>query len=393
MTILPDWPVFRVGFRPFFLLGMVASILLMGAWMAFTQAGVRPAPLIAGSAIWWHAHEMIYGYALAVAAGFLLTAVRNWTGLTTARGGGLAGLVLLWIGGRILPWLPLGPHAWLLAGVADALFVAGLSAAVLRPLILRREWARMGIVSKVVFFLPGQVMFMLGVSGRVDDGERMGVMIGLYVLLSLMLVLARRLLPMFIERATGASALINRRWVDLGCFVLFLAFAIVEVFDPDSVWGTALAGILAVLHLIRMAGWHVPAIWRMPMLWSLYLAYGWVVVGLLLRAAAGLGYAPASLAIHAFTVGGIGMMTLGMMVRITLGHTGRQVMRPPAVIPLAFALMLIAALARVAGIGLAPAHAAVWMGAAQTCWILAFALALASIGPMLWRERADGRWG
>jgi uncharacterized protein involved in response to NO len=175
--------------------------------------------------------------------------------------------------------------------------------------------------------------------------------------------------------------------------VLFLAFAIVEVFDPGSVWGTYLAGMLAALHLIRMAGWHVPAIWRMPMLWSLYLAYGWVVVGLLLRAAAGLNHAPASLAIHAFTVGGIGMMTLGMMVRITLGHTGRQVMRPPAVVPLAFALMLLAALARVAGVGLVPAHASVWMGAAQVCWMLAFALALGSIGSMLWRERADGRWG
>ena len=390
---MPDWPILRVGFRPFFLLAMAVSVFLMGAWLMVTQTGARLPAFRIGSSIWWHAHEMIYGYALAAAAGFLLTAVRNWTGRPTAHGLPLALLALLWLLGRALPWLPGEPAGWWLGACADLLFIAFLSWAVLTPLVRERAWARLGIVSKIAFFLPGQALFMLGAAGRLDDGERMGVMVGLYMLLSLMLVLARRLLPMFIARATGAEHLKQRRWVDAGCFALFLVFAVIEVFDPGSTWGTALAAALAVLHGIRLAGWHDRAIWRMPMLWVLYIAYAWMIVGFLLRVGQGAWGLPASLAIHAFTVGGIGMMTMGMMSRVTLGHTGRVVMSPPRLVPWAFALLLAAAIVRVAGPMWFPSWVQEALAAAQAAWMAAFALALAALGPMLWRERADGRWG
>ncbi len=390
---MPDWPILRVGFRPFFLLAMAVSVFLMGAWLMVTQTGARLPAFRIGSSNWWHAHEMIYGYALAVAAGFLLTAVRNWTGRSTAHGLPLALLALLWLLGRALPWLPGEPAGWWLGACADLLFIAFLSWAVLAPLVRERAWARLGIVSKIAFFLPGQALFMLGAAGRLDDGERMGVMVGLYMLLSLMLVLARRLLPMFIARATGAEHLKQRRWVDAGCFALFLVFAVIEVFDPGSTWGTALAAALAVLHGIRLAGWHDRAIWRMPMLWVLYIAYAWMIVGFLLRVGQGAWGLPASLAIHAFTVGGIGMMTMGMMSRVTLGHTGRVVMSPPRLVPWAFALLLAAAIVRVAGPMWFPSWVQEALAAAQAAWMAAFALALAALGPMLWRERADGRWG
>ena len=390
---MPDWPILRVGFRPFFLLAMAVSVFLMGAWLMVTQTGARLPAFRIGSSVWWHAHEMIYGYALAAAAGFLLTAVRNWTGRPTAHGLPLALLVLLWLLGRALPWLPGESAGWWLGACADLLFIAFLSWAVLTPLVRERAWARLGIVSKIAFFLPGQALFMLGAAGRLDDGERMGVMVGLYMLLSLMLVLARRLLPMFIARATGAEHLKQRRWVDAGCFALFLVFAVIEVFDPGSTWGTALAAALAVLHGIRLAGWHDRAIWRMPMLWVLYIAYAWMIVGFLLRVGQGAWGLPASLAIHAFTVGGIGMMTMGMMSRVTLGHTGRVVMSPPRLVPWAFALVLAAAIVRVAGPMWFPSWVQEALAAAQAAWMAAFALALAALGPMLWRERADGRWG
>jgi len=318
------WALFRLGFRPFFMAAALLGIISMVIWMAERVFYVRLLP-VGAPPINWHAHEMIYGYALAVIAGFLLTAVRNWTNIQTLHGRGLQLLLLLWVLARVALLLP-GQMALLAGLMLDNLFIVCLSVALTVPVAQAKLWKNMSVISKLYFFLIGNVIYTLGVFGLFNDGQRIGIFIGLYMILSLILVLSRRVMPMFIERGVGyAVSLNNHMWVDIACFLLFLLFAIVDIFFAEPALSAWLAAGLFLLHSIRLRGWHTHGIWSKPLLWVLYLAYGWMILGFALKFAAFVfGFSP-SLAIHAFTVGGIGMMTLGMMSRISLGHTGRDI--------------------------------------------------------------------
>ena len=382
----------RLGFRPFFLGAALFSIVAMGVWMAVVvaSAGILPAHV---SPPFWHAHEMVYGYAMAVVAGFLLTATRNWTGIQTLDGRPLLLLLLLWITARIAYLLP-GSHATLAAILLDCVFIISLSIALTLPVARARLWKNMGVISKVYFFLPGQILYGLGVMGWFENGQRLGIYIGLYMIVSLILVLARRVLPMFIERGVGYPVTLkNRLWVDVSCFLLFIVFAVSDIFLDTPSLTTACAATLFVLHAIRLWGWYTPGIWNKPMLWVLYVAYGWMIVGFGLKCLAGLTGISPSLATHAFTAGGIGMMTLGMMSRVTLGHTGRDVSRPPQGVGIMFMALMLAAFVRVAFPLLLANDYIEWIALSQALWMTAFVIFLKLFAPMLTQPRIDGRPG
>ncbi|MDQ6968519.1 MAG: NnrS family protein [Mariprofundaceae bacterium] len=389
-----DWVLFRLGFRPFFIAAACWSVVAMGLWMAeiVFSIDIVPEPL---SPSFWHAHEMIYGYALAVIAGFLLTAVRNWTGIQTLHGSSLQGLLLLWLVARIAPLFP--NHAMLVLGlICDGLFIVALSVALTWPIVQAKLWKNMVVVSKLYFFLPGHVLYSLGVLGMFPDGERLGVYIGLYMVLSLILVLSRRLIPMFIERGidTDGVKLRNCRWVDLACFLLFLVFITLDVFFALPVWIGCLALVLAALHAIRLWGWYHPDIWNHPLLWVLYVGYGWVVIAFVLKAASiWLAISP-TLAVHAFAVGAIGMMTIGMIARIALGHTGRNIKQPPRGVAMVFGALLAGAIVRVfAPLVVADHDLVVWIALSQGLWMMAYVLLLWLYMSILINPRIDGKWG
>ena len=386
------WALFRLGFRSFFLAAGVMAVLGMLIWMAQLLLSAHILP-DSQNPLFWHAHEMLYGYALAVIAGFLLTAVRNWTNLPTLHGRPLQLLLLCWLLARITALLP-GQTA-LLAGLAlDNLFIFGLSAALTMPVVKAKLWKNMGVVSKVYFFLIGNVIYGLGALGLFEDGRRIGVYIALYMILSLMLVLSRRVIPMFIERGVGYPVVLtNRLWVDIACFLIFMIFAVSDIFFEQPALTAWLALALCLLHSVRLQGWHTHGIWQKPLLWGLYIAYGWVIVGFALKFTVFAAGVPFSLAIHAFTVGGIGMMTLVMMSRISLGHTGRDINRPPAAVGPIFSILCGAALVRVLLPLLSESHYLLWVGLSQMLWIAAFALFLYRYIPILTRPRIDGRPG
>ena len=387
-----EWALFRRGFRPFFLMAAIFSLVSMAIWAAdyIAHAAILPAGV---SPMFWHAHEMVYGYALAVVAGFLLTAVRNWTGIQTLHGLPLLLLVLLWAMARIIPFIS-GENTLMTAAVLDNLFILYLSVALTIPVARARLWKNMGVISKVYFFLISNVIYALGVFGLVRGGQRIGVFIGLYMILSLILVLARRVLPMFIERGVGYPiTLKNRLWVDIACFLLFLVFAVADIFFSAPRLTAWLAAVLCILHAVRLSGWHTPGIWKRPLLWVLFAAYAWMIVGFALKfAALTFGISP-SLAVHAFTIGGIGMMTLGMMSRVSLGHTGRNINQPPSGIGAMFALLLTGAFIRVVLPLLSGDHYLLWIGLSQAFWMMAFAVFLYLYAGILVRPRMDGRWG
>ena len=386
-------PVFlSLGFRPFFTAAAVFSVLSMLTWM---QVYVFGRGWLPGGlpAVIWHAHEMVYGYAMAVIAGFLLTAVRNWTGVQTLQGLPLLLLLLLWAAARLLVFAGDGvPLA--LGALADTLFAAFLLIAIARPVIKARQWRQMGILSKLILLLCGNLLFYAGALEIIPQGVREGLYSGLYLIVALILVMARRVLPMFIEKGVARPVrLINRRWLDAAGLLLFLVFWIADILQPDSRLVAALAVMLFILHALRMAGWYTPGIWRRPLLWVLYGGYGFLVLGFALKAAVPLVAVSPLLALHAFAYGGIGLFTLGMMTRVTLAHTGRNIQEPPPVLFWMFAVLMLGALIRVLLPLADPGHYALWIGLSQALWIAAFAAFLFTCLPMLLKPRIDGQGG
>ena len=376
-------PLWSLGFRPFFLAAGAYAVVAMSVWFAVYSFGLDtvfsrlPAPL-------WHAHEMVFGYTLAVIAGFLLTAVSNWTGLQTLQGVPLLVLLLLWLTARAAFYVPALGLVW--SAVFDTLFVLYLAVAVTLPVLRKRQWQQMGIVTKLALIGAGNLVFYLGALGYLDQGVRWGLYTGFYLVIGLILTMSRRVVPFFIERGLDTPVqLRNSRRVDTTALVVFVAFFAVEVFTGYGTLAAALAGLLFLIHAWRLAGWHTPGIWRKPLLWSLYLAYLSITCGFLLLALSPWHQSLHFPALHAFAVGGIGTITLSMMARVALGHTGRSVHEPPRLMPLLLLLILASAVVRVVLPPLLPADYGLWIAVSQLLWIAAFAGFVVLYAPVLAR--------
>ena len=385
------FPVLNLGFRPFFLAAGGFAVLSMLLWVGLYQFGWNLA-LGGLAATTWHAHEMLFGYAMAVAAGFLLTAVKNWTGVQTLHGTPLLLLFLLWLGARLVPFLPLLPLE--LMAVLDLGFMAWLLVAVAQPVFKVRQWKQLGILALLLLMLAANALFYLGALGVLSAGLSWGLYSGLYLIVALVFAMGRRVIPFFIEKGVDEEVRIrNRRWLDWAVLILFMLFALVDVFTPYASLAALLAVLQIPLHIVRMVDWHTPGIWRKPLLWVLYLAYGWLLFGFVLELAAyQFGVSP-FLALHAFAVGGVALVTVGMMARVTLGHSGRNVFDPPAVDSWIFLLLFVGAVIRVIPPLLDATHYGLWIGLSQLFWIGAFTLFFSVHLPMLWGPRVDGRFG
>ncbi len=388
----------HTGFRPFFLLSASAAALLMVLW--FFVFGYAPEGLqLSYSPVYWHAHEMLFGFALATIAGFLLTAVRNWTGRTTLVGKLLLLLALPWLLARIFPFFSeLSP---LYAGAFEALFLSGLAFVIIKPVVMVKQWEHISVVGKVGLLIPASVAFHLGLAGIWPAGTVIGLYAAFYILLALVITLARRVMPMFIERGLNNGFVPrNHPWADrwgLGVFLLFTIVDTALLALPGhavlSMTSAILAAILLVLHGARLQAWYHRGIWAKPLVWVLFVAYAWIVFGFLLKAVLGFGLGNHSLAIHAFSAGGVGLATLGMMARISLGHTGRNVNKPPSQVAIVFVLVLISACVRVLGPLLLPDAYGVWIKLGQITWSAGFLLFVFVYFQILISARADGMRG
>lgn len=362
-------PILSLGFRPFFLSAGVFSILAMLAWLISFRDGMIPlAPGL--SAIQWHAHEMLYGYTMAVIAGFLLTAVRNWTGYPTLEGGSLLTIWLLWLSARIainfetsLDW----------AMLSDLAFALMLLVGIARPIIKARQWKQLAVLFKVILLIMGNGLFYLGQAGKLDSGVQWGLYTGLFMVLAIILTIGRRVIPFFIEKGVAEKVTLrNSKWLDIFSLLLLLILFIQITFTTLASFTSITAFLLFIVHGIRFKFWHTPGIWKVPLLWGLYLGYGFVVVGfgmLALSAAFSEMYFPA---IHALAVGGIGMITFSMMSRVSLGHTGRSVHNPPKPVAIGMGFLLLAAFVRVFMPLLFVQMYSSWIMMAQVLWMLAF---------------------
>lgn len=386
--VASGWAPFALGFRPFFLLAGGAAVLLMLAWPAVWHG--RLAPPGHYDPIAWHAHEMLFGYAAAVIAGFLLTAVRNWTGAQTWTGGRLALLAFVWLAGRLLTWLPDLP-VWLPVAV-DVAFLPLVGISLIGPL-----WQGQNRVNRV--FLP--LLLAMGLANLLSHLQLLGVITGvgdmrrvmLELVLGVIVLVGGRVMPFFTQNVLPGFHARQRLWVERATLVSLALVVLAELVPATPVWlGALLWIVFAAVQLARLAGWFDPRVFRLPVLWVLHVGYAWMVAGALLSGLGLLGLFPPAAALHALTVGAIGVFTLGMMARVSRGHTGRSI-DVTTVTAVAFVVLNVAVLLRVFAVAWLPALYGVWIDVSAGLWVIAFALFVWQYAMMLLRPRADGRPG
>jgi uncharacterized protein involved in response to NO len=384
-------PVLRLGFRPFFLAAGVFAVLSMAIWMAsyvyaieFTFSGISPNL--------WHAHEMMFGYVMAVVAGFLLTAIKNWTGEEVLRGKPLAFLFMLWLIARVLPLT--GFMMLEILAVLDVAFLFFLGVACLRPVLKVKQFKQIGIISKIFLLMLCNVAFYLGIFGVLAEGVQWGLYSALYMIMALIFAMLRRVMPMFIKNGVdGDVELTNRAWVDYSSLVLLVCLWISDVFTGYDEATAVFAVLLTLVHTLRLAGWYTSKIWSKSLVWILVVAYSSFILGFALKALSFTSGISPFLSVHAYTVGGIGMLTIGMMSRVSLGHTGRSVFEPPAIVFWSFAALLLGVVFRVVFPLFNMELYIYWVGISQVFWIISFAVFVYVYAPMLLSARVDGRDG
>lgn len=383
MRRLAAAPVFSLGFRPLFLAGAgfaALAVLIWGLWLYGHWFDLQPA----SGMLAWHRHEMPFGFAAAIVAGFLLTAVPNWTGTPGVRGGALIALVSVWLLGRVAWWLPL-PTGMILALQWGFLPLQAVMLA--RDLIAARKRDNYPIVLVLALMAGCQALTLIGLFNDDTGLQRQGVLGALWLIAALMTVIGGRVIPFFIQRGLNrppapAAHPLPTRLLLIGSLLTAITFA-AGLNDVPRPWLAALFALTGSLQILRLIRWHDRGIWRVPLLWSLYLAYGWMALATWAMAAWHLGLlGQQSLATHALAVGGVGGLILAMIARVSLGHTGR-LLQPPKAVVLGFALVLIAAGCRV----LLVPFSSLGLGLSVVLWCAAFILFLRHYTGILLKPR------
>jgi uncharacterized protein involved in response to NO len=324
-----------------------------------------------------------------VIAGFLLTAAQNWTGIRTPSGPPLTMLFLLWLAGRLgflVPGLPAG-----LVALVDLAFLPVLALVLARPIIKAGQLHNAPFPILLLALTAANALVHLEALGLAETAS-LGLYLATYLVVTMIAVIGGRVIPSFTDNKLHTRA---RRWktVEILVPLTTLSALAAALAAPYSLVTALLAASAAAVHGIRLAGWYTTRFWSVPLLWILHLGYAWIVLGFALLALSAAGVATAAVsALHAFTAGGIGVLTLGMMARVSLGHTGRLLESAP-IMTRAFVAINLAALLRVVLPLLFPGVYAQSMTASGLAWIVAFGLFVVVYAPMLLRPRVDGKPG
>ncbi|MFN3826769.1 MAG: NnrS family protein [Micavibrio sp.] len=382
-TSMFDHPFWGRGFRPFFFLGAIYAALSILLWLG-VYTGHVTFPDIFSDPVIWHAHEMIYGFAIAIVAGFLLTAVANWTGGAPVRQLQLMGLCGLWLAGRLAMNINDLP-VWLMF-ILELSFIPALALSLSIPLL--KSWNTRNFVFLVILSALSacDIAFLM-------TQNRTPLYIALFLILMMISLIGGRVIPSFTVGALRRKG-INVRIYDqrlpdrLALLSLVAAICALLFMGPDSLWFGCFCLFSALVHIFRMRRYHTLLSLSDPMLWILHLGYGWLAMGLFLIGVAVLGVGTFPLALHALTVGAIGSMILGMMCRVTLGHTGRD-LTASKMTAFSFILMQLSVVLRILGPLLMPEYYTVWVVASGILWSGCFVLYLFIYAPMLWLPRPD----
>lgn len=383
--------LFALGFRPFYSLAAIFAVTALTLWLFSFFGAYHGGGYLRG--IFWHSHEMVFGFAIAVMAGFLLTAVRNWTGLSTPTGPGLAVLAAVWVAGRVM--VITGPP--LLAAAVDVIFVPALAVAIAIPIAKSRNRRNYKIVGLLLLIALANVVYHLASLGPLPAWlAYTTVVTGMDLITLVFAIVAGRVIPAFTKNAIPESGPRHSGWVEFLSFASLLAIIALRLIGDwlpvAAAVPTTLLTVAAVSHAFRLALWQPQMTARNTLLWMMPVAYSWLPIALFLRALAQYSIVGEAAWIHALSVGAISSLMIAMMMRSTLGHTGRPLLATGADMS-AFLLLQLAAVVRVAA-GVFPdsAYPTVVVISAGL-WVLAFGTFLLRYLPMLLRRRIDGKPG
>ncbi|WP_439514156.1 NnrS family protein [Oceanibaculum nanhaiense] len=386
--------LFAYGFRPFFLLAGLFAVFGVLAWLLAFAHGVWPAE--GPGALSWHAHEMLFAFVVAAIAGFLLTAVPNWTG----RGGFgpplLIVLTLIWLAGRwaMSPLFPFGPMA---AAALDLAFLPALAVLIGGQLLRAGNYRNLPILAMLLAFTAANLLIHLERTGITADTAQAGRMLAVNLTLLLIVLIGGRIVPSFtlstLRRLGRPVEIAQPRALEIACLLSVLAVLAIDLASPDGIAAGIAAALAAVLNGVRLGLWKGHRTAADPLLWVLHVGYLWIPLGLALKAVWLLAGAEIGVNwLHALTFGAFSTMVLAVMTRVALGHTGRPLRAAPATVA-SYVLLTLGALVRVFGPALFPALTLPSIAAAGLLWMTAFALFLVVYGPILLSPRADGRPG
>jgi uncharacterized protein involved in response to NO len=379
------WALWNLGFRPFYLVASLFAALSVVLW-ACEYAGWLPGSYM--QTPFRHAHEMIFGYTLAVVAGFLFTAVRNWSGQPTPTGPALAAIVALWIAGRVMMVTPFA----LASALVNAAFPLAVAFGIGRPLLRSGNRRNYFFIALLVGLAIAELLVHAAALNAVKLPESFGLQLGLDLVLFIVVVMAGRIVPMFTNNGVPGAGASRKPLVETFAHGTILALIAFDAFAVDGMLMVVLLAVAAIAHFARWWLWHPWRTLRAPLVWILHAAYAWVPIYLVLRIFAIEGSVAPPWAVHALTIGVIGGMTIGMMTRTARGHTGRP-LAPDRFEVAMYALVMLAAIVRVFGPLVAGSAYIATIVIAALLWASAFSLYAIRYWPILTRPRVDGRPG
>ena len=380
--------IFSYGFRPFFLLSGIFAALAVAIWIPefYGDIAIRTA----FSPIAWHAHEMLYGYLSAAMVGFLLTAIPNWTGRLPVQGRALTVLAGLWVLGRLVASVS-QLTGWLAAMVVDCSFLLIVLGVIAREIIAGKNLKNFKVAALVAVVLIGNVVFHMEARnyGSIENGMR----IGIAGMILLVMVIGGRIIPSFTQnwlarQPAGRMPVAFNRF-DVAIIAVSAIALLCWIIFPDNIATGEVLAAAGVLHFLRLARWAGDRTWSDRLVLILHVAYLFVPIGFWLLAASILFGIPRSAAIHAWTIGTMASLTLAVMTRATLGHTGRPLQANFGT-QIVYGAVVTAAISRV-GASLFTSQSDVLLQLSALVWIVAFATFVIVYGPMLVRPKVSAK--
>jgi uncharacterized protein involved in response to NO len=378
-------PWLRLAFRPFYLGAALLAALIVPLWVAiFLGASTwTPTP----PALLWHAHEMLFGFAMAVIVGFLMTAGKTWTGLATPRGPALGFLFLLWLSARVASLV--APYAVFAA--LDLALLPAVGLIFLRLLIRSKNWRNVPLALILLLLSVVNLTFHLSAAGVIDLAPMKSLYAGLGFIVMIECVMAGRVVPFFTATALGIK-IEPVVWLERSALVATATGLVLWVVGWHSGLAAAALALASVLNLSRQLRWHPLATRSRPIVWILHFSYLWLSLGLALLAMAQLDWVTASLGVHALAVGATGGLIIGMMTRTSRGHTGRA-LQVDSLETAAYLLIMLAAVLRVLLPAVMPAWYTYALMSSASAWSAAFLIFLWRYTPWLVTARRDGKDG
>jgi uncharacterized protein involved in response to NO len=266
--------------------------------------------------------------------------------------------------------------------------------AIAKPIIATKKWRQLAIISKLVLLGAANLVFYLSALDYIENHVHLSIYAGLYLIIGLILTIGRRIIPLFVESGVSETVtLFNSKWLDISSLLCFLTFFISVLFFTSSAIPQISAGLMVIITTIRIVGWYTPGVWKSPLLWSFYIALFFIDIGFLFFALSGPLQISPFLSTHAFAVGGIGVITMGMMARVSIGHTGRNLKKPPSRLFYALILLTFAAVVRVIIPAFTDNAYFVWVNISGILWLLSFVLFCSAFIPIWTKPRIDNKYG